>query len=432
MAVSGLAGGAVKAQSGKTVAEQMLNGAANAKPASEKKAGKAKPAPAAANRRQPPKRQKPVTAKANETAALHDVTFTIGVPGLELYLDGKKIGDIDNKGKISVKIGSGTHQLVAKKDDQQVAVIFPIIVSETQTSFDFSSQINKGIAALLKEPKIDEKKQAINDSVSVEAVWEAYGDPQRTSTVTLKDWQAIYKQSLNKMVAGNTSNQIEAQQSFAKGQIEMAAGNYAPAISAFSAAIVFLPDSAIVHYGLGNAYLAAGRTNEAASSYQRAIQLDGKFAMAYKQMGDVLAAQRKNKEAIVFYQKAKDLGMTSPDLRLNLATTQIKQNNCNSAVKELEALQTDSPSAGVYLALGECYLELKRSVSAIEALNKAIELEPNSPSAHFKIGEVYLAQNEYGKAKESLEKALAFDVEGKTINRKRVEELIEKARKKAR
>jgi tetratricopeptide (TPR) repeat protein len=427
------------AQKRGTVAEQMIDGAPTkttsspvkkTQKKSASKNGQAAAASSARAKRKNVKTAEPANEAETSAANRYRVTILTGASGVELWAGGNKLGVSDENFRVVAYLGNGDYQLTAKKDGQDLNATLPFTVSVQQTDFDFSAQINQAVSQLQPQPGDDAK--AAEATVDVAALLEAYKDPARTESVTLKDWQAIYKQEMQKQLNGDTADDIEAVSSFAQGQIELAQGNQKKAISAFNASTVFLPNSALAHYGLGNAYLANNQLAEATAAYQKAIQLDVKFPFPYKQLGDVMMAQGKNKEAAGFYQQAKNLGLNNAGLRLNLAETQIKMKNCVGALKELEVLQNENPSTGVFLALGGCYAEMKRPVSAIEAFNKAIELDSASPVAYFKVGEIYVDQKEYEKAKESLEKALALDVEGRQVNRKEVQDLIEKARKRIR
>lgn len=372
---------------------------------------------------------KPAPIKVEE---LQPVLFTTGALAVEIWDDGKLIGISDKTGKLTKLLASGEHQIFARKYDKDLFKPVKIVVNQEQNNFDFSADIAKAIDEIGQSQVADNKIED-NDPqpVDANAILKNYQNPQKTASVTPKDWQAIYDQCRRQGAIGNTNNDVEALSSFAQGQIELSLGNRQKALSLFSAAALYSPNSPIIHYGLGSAQVTAGNINEALTSLGKTIKLDGKFALAYKEIGKIYQDQGKFKEAASAYQQAQKLGDNTPDLRLKVAETQIKNKNCGAAVKELEILQTESPSLGGLMALSNCYIEQKRPVSALEALEKAIELDPKSAEAQYRIGVIYLKQKEYGKAKQSLERALALDADGKTVNRRELQELIEKAQKRA-
>ncbi len=372
---------------------------------------------------------KPIGNKPEER---QQVTFRTGAGTVEIWSDGKQLGISDNAGKFTTSLQSGDHLIAARKYNQDLFASTKISVSSEVNSFDFSADVAKGLDGI-RQAQIDEEKSKPVEPPPVDSdtLLRNYRDPEAQKSITLKDWQSVYDQCRQQAAIGNTDNKIEAISSFAQGQIELSLGNRQKAVSLFSAAVLFLPNSPILHYGLGVAQLSAGNVTDATNSFTKTIQLDNKFPLAYKELGKIFQAQDRTREAASYYQQAETLGDNTPDLRLKIAETQIKNKNCSAAVKELEILQTQSPSSGVFTALSDCYIEQKRFVSAIEVLNKAIQLDPASAVAQYRIGVLYLKQKEFAKAKESLEQALKLDAEGKTVNRKEIQGLIGKAQRRA-
>lgn len=377
----------------------------------------------------PRPRQKPLP-KVEER---QQVTFMTGATGVEILLNGKSHGLSDKNGKLSAWVVNGEHNIVAAKYNQNLFDASNITVNAEQKTFDFSAQVAKGLDNIRQNlPSPNDEPSTEAKTIDVTAVLDAYRDPNKTDTVTVKDWQTIYEQSQKQLMFGSTDNGIEGLNTFAQGQVELSLGNKVKALNLFEAAAnIYVPNSAMMHYGLGVVRLSNGNLNDAGSSFIKTLQLDPKYALAYKGLGDVYLAQNKTREAATQYQQAQRLGMTAPGLRLNIAEVQIKNKNCAAAMKELEVLRTEAPSAGVMMALSDCYLEQKRAVSAIEALKEALSLEPNSPVIHYKLGAIYYKQKEYGNAKESLEKALILDTDNK-LDQKELKEMITKAQKNAR
>ncbi|MEP6923863.1 MAG: tetratricopeptide repeat protein [Pyrinomonadaceae bacterium] len=386
-----------------------------------------------------PLKKKIVISKANKgkpapvkVAELQSVVFTTGALEVELWSDGKLIGISDKTGKLTKLMAGGEHQIFARKYDKDLFKPLKITVTQEQNNFDFSADIAKAVDEIGQSQTTDNKIEE-NDPqpVDANAILKNYQDPQTTDSVTRNDWQSIYDQCRRQGAIGNTNNDIEALSSFAQGQIELSLGNRQKALSLFSAAALYSPNSPIIHYGLGIAQVSAKNINAAATSFDKTIKLDNKFSLAYKERGRIYQDQGRIKEAATYYQQAQKLGDNTPELRLKFAETQIKNKNCAAAVKELEILRTESPSLIGLMALSNCYVEQKRPVSAIETLRKAIELDPNSAEAYYQIGVIYLKQKEYSKAKQSLEKALILDADGKAVNRRELQALIAKAQKRA-
>lgn len=362
-----------------------------------------------------------------------EVVFLTGATGVEIMVDGKSIGFSGKDAKLAAWVPTGEREVFARKYEQNLFPAEKIKISAENNNIDLSAKVAKGVDELKQNGQTASNQPNVETkTLDVVGLLNAYRDPLKINSVTAKDWQAVYEQSQRKLMFGSTDNDVEGLYTFAQGQVELSLGNKVKALTLFEAAAnIYMPNSAMMHYGLGAARLSGGASQEAGAAFAKAVQLDPQYALAYKGLGDVYLAQNKPREAATQYQQAQKLGMTTPDLRLKLAEVQIRNKNCAGAMKELEVLRAEAPTAGVMLLLSECYLEEKRAVSAIEALEKAIELDPNSAVIHQRLGAIYLKQKEYGKAKESLERALALDSENK-LNRKELKEMINKAQKNAR
>jgi tetratricopeptide (TPR) repeat protein len=207
----------------------------------------------------------------------------------------------------------------------------------------------------------------------------------------------------------------------------MAKGNYPNAFTAFNKAQEYMPSSALPFYGLGSAYLANKQPADALKAFQQAVRMDSKMAMAYRGAGDALRILEKEKEAIISYKNAIQMGYRTPQTRHYLAVVLAKTGKHLDAIKELEEVTKEAPTAEAYVALGNSYQALKRDVSALESYRKATETDPNSPVAFDSLGDFYLKQREYVKAKDALEKAVALDPEGKSLNLKVTQNKIREA-----
>jgi superkiller protein 3 len=208
--------------------------------------------------------------------------------------------------------------------------------------------------------------------------------------------------------------------------------DYQRAVVDFNTAALKLPSSALAYYGLGNAYLGNNQLGEAARAFQRAAELGPQLAIVYKGWGDVLARQNKNREALRYYERARVLGYTSTATRQVAARILLKERRWAQALKELSEVSKTSPSAEVFVGIGDAYVGLGQPLSAAPAYRRALELDPKSATAHFKFGELAYAQREYAAAVESLERALALDPAGALIDRGRARDTLGKAAAKAR
>ena len=87
----------------------------------------------------------------------------------------------------------------------------------------------------------------------------------------------------------------------------------------------------------------------------------------------------------------------------------LRQGRLDEAEAEFKEELRKSPSAKVYIALARVYMGKGEGGRAIDALKKAIELEPGSVEAHLLAAEVYLSRNQAELAMEMCLKAIELD-----------------------
>ena len=112
-------------------------------------------------------------------------------------------------------------------------------------------------------------------------------------------------------------------------------------------------------------------------------------------------------------EKAHEIDPENFDAALNLSAAYILMGSFKKAVPLLENLvDRDEASAAVFTNLGAAYLGnpvLARDedqLKAINAFNRALEVDPPAPNAAYNIGLIYRDRREYDKAEEWFTKAV--------------------------
>jgi tetratricopeptide (TPR) repeat protein len=377
-------------------------------------------------RRKRPPAPRPTPTPEPTPAAPLEVTFYTGLAEADVYLNQsptamQKLGRSDADGRLVTRLPRGTHTITASRpgsrtERRQIDVrpgttTFILNLSETASAAGGSN-----VAAPL----------------TAGDVFRRYLDPKQTDDVTADEWQLAQAETAAAFAANPLDPQIEAQALFSRGQLAFLRRDFTRAIIDFNTAALKLPSSALAYYGLGNAYLGNNQLNEAARAYQQAAAISPQLAMAYKGSGDVLARQNKNREALRYYERARVLGYTSIATRQVAARILLKERRWAEALKELLEVSKTTPTAEVFVGIGDAYVGLGQSQNAAPAYRRALELDPKSAVAHYKFGELAYAQREYAAAFEALARALALDPAGALIDRKRARELADKAAAKAR
>lgn len=157
-------------------------------------------------------------------------------------------------------------------------------------------------------------------------------------------------------------------------------GQNAASIAAqcFENAVENRPDFGRAHALLGSTLVELGRLSEAERALNRAIELEPDFAEAYVGQGDLARARGRAEEAAGFYRKALELRPRFDAATEKLARLYLERGLGDSAVETYNRrLQAGNAGAEVYAALGHALLQMNRHASARQALEAALERDPD-------------------------------------------------------
>jgi tetratricopeptide (TPR) repeat protein len=167
---------------------------------------------------------------------------------------------------------------------------------------------------------------------------------------------------------------------------------------------------------LGNVFDKQDRNNEAISSYQKAIELDPDDAQNWYELGNIYFRMENYDEAVKAYNKAIELASGSGWSYNNLALTFVTQGRYAEAIplyqKSIELLLEDKDKAVAWNRLGNVYRKLNEYELAIQAFQKADELDEENAGFRDDLDEVPEAPSLVeGNGDESINQAT-----GKTIS----------------
>jgi superkiller protein 3 len=179
--------------------------------------------------------------------------------------------------------------------------------------------------------------------------------------------------------------------------------------------------------------------DRASDAFSRALAMDPTMADAYNANGVVLTRGRKYDEALEMFDKALELNPNDAGFRVNKAIAfhlQGKKEDSKKAYKEAVAINQDfsgildfmgkAPSAAVRAAApavdplqrlaaekayddGAAYLRLKALDRALDAFDRAINMDPNNAHAYNAKAVVLTRQRKYDTAIELLDKAVELN-----------------------
>lgn len=187
-------------------------------------------------------------------------------------------------------------------------------------------------------------------------------------------------------------------------------GRLDDALSALHRASALDPDVTQVHYLTGTILGQQDRFAEAATALERAVRSNPRYipaqfklALAYLRLGQHERAERTLR--VVLEHDPKNVGAHH-----NLAAIAYARGDLVRAeALERQAIALDAGYFDAWNTLGAIYVLAKRPNEAIDALQRAIQLEPRSGQAHYNLA---LALNSAGRsaaARDILQKACSLD-----------------------
>lgn len=185
-------------------------------------------------------------------------------------------------------------------------------------------------------------------------------------------------------------------------------------------------------FNAGVAAMNAKNFEEAARQLQIAADKDPTQFAAFSNLGLALSNVKKYDEAAAAYRKSIALKSDDPAIHalLSLALANAgKVDEATLAVQEVAKL--DAAMAGQsYYNLGAIHTNRGKSKEAVEAFNKAIEIDPKNSQAYYQLGIAHFASAEtIPQAISALEKFLQLEPTGP--NAEAAKQLIEAAKAQA-
>lgn len=209
---------------------------------------------------------------------------------------------------------------------------------------------------------------------------------------------------------------------------------------AFRTAIVINPNWGSAWWGLGEVLQSRGDKQPAIEAFQKATSLEPKLTVAWRSLAYLLLEKKDFRGAAEVLQKIVELEPNASNDWPLLADALIKLQRMDEARMALEraeqvapkniltlqsgatyygmrgeylkslgytdrALEIDSASANSWSNKGYSLLKLQRYNEAIEAIQTAINLQPDFANAWINLGEANLRAKQLGKAITVLEKA---------------------------
>jgi tetratricopeptide (TPR) repeat protein len=153
------------------------------------------------------------------------------------------------------------------------------------------------------------------------------------------------------------------------------------------------PDSSLDRYRLGMSCYRAGREAEAIEALTAAIALQKDFAQAYYLRAAIYRSLDQLDEAETDLLQALALRPEIEEARSALIDLYLQRKQTRKALKYVEEEIDKEPQDPMpYLHLADVHRTAGRHDEAIEAVNLALEQDPNLPEAYMQLGELWLEE----------------------------------------
>lgn len=195
------------------------------------------------------------------------------------------------------------------------------------------------------------------------------------------------------------------------GNLHHSTGKYDLALQEFERALQLDTRNADAQMGLANSYDSAGRLADAEAAYRKAIALRPDSWTGYNALANFLDDHQRYDEAIAQFQRAIRLTPDNASLYLNLAA--VYEDKADPAQFPLaeQALQKSlslGPSYQAYANLGYLYLQQKKFKDAVDAVQKALQLDDKDQMVWGNLAVAYDGLNEKEKASQARDRQIAL------------------------
>jgi tetratricopeptide (TPR) repeat protein len=210
------------------------------------------------------------------------------------------------------------------------------------------------------------------------------------------------------------------------GRVLMVIGRFDAAETEFRQAIKYKPDSAELHYNLGKLHSIQDNWEPARAAFEAAVRLDPSYAEAMDGLGLALEALGDDAAAVANYEKAVTLNdarqgtFASPHVNLSAYYNRIS--NPQKALEHAgKALALEPRSDRALFQQARADEREGRLDEAVNALNRAIAINPRASSYYYVLAGVYRRLGWTEESQKALDAFKRLDRESNELDRKRRE-----------
>lgn len=183
-------------------------------------------------------------------------------------------------------------------------------------------------------------------------------------------------------------------------------------IASMKMIIALEPESADIHYLIGEAYRFKGESKNALNAYYDAIDVDPDFAAPYLGLARIRLMEDPEADIEFLFDEAIKRDPNYAEVYIERARYFMLNGDPKSAIADLDRANKITPeSSEVYVLYAKAYIALEDNKSAITAAEKAYSLNIIDLSVYQLLGELYIESEQYERAIEALTVVVTYDPE---------------------
>lgn len=201
----------------------------------------------------------------------------------------------------------------------------------------------------------------------------------------------------------------EAKAHYLLGASALAENNPTKALQEFLAAEKAAPRDAEIQDGLAQAYLQKRAYELAEKHYRKALSLSDGAPQYYNNLGALYLTMERYDEAIPAFRKAaENLLFATPEVSwTGIGLAYFKKHDYAAAEQYYRKARELNPRyAQADFRLGELYYSQDRPVEAVEALSRAVQLNPRLVEGHYWLGLAAMKTRDHDRARRAFQETI--------------------------
>ncbi len=182
---------------------------------------------------------------------------------------------------------------------------------------------------------------------------------------------------------------------------------------------VIKPFAARVYWYYGNQQIASQNQNQAIKMFERGLQWNPWQGELYYNIATILTDNGLNNKALEYFKKAEKY-MDQHYLPQNIAIAYLKNGKMQEAIPYLEKAIHYQPKkkdmVPLYNSLGNTFITLKQYQRAEQSFLSAVEMDPSNATNYYGLAGAYLSQGKNELGVHALQKVIELDPESKVAD----------------